>query len=52
MYGQLAFIVLNKYKQFDHVRGETVCICLKEGEFNFNMHKQFDHVRGETVCAY
>src|ERR1700761_3143667 len=38
------------YKQFDHVRGETVCICLKEDEFNFDMHKQFDHVRGETVC--
>ena len=38
------------YKQFDHVCGETVCICLQEGEFNFNMHKQFDHVCGETVC--
>ena len=28
----------------------SVCICLKQGEFNFNMHKQFDCVHGETVC--
>ena len=38
------------HKQFDCVHGETVGICLKEGEFNFNMHKQFHHIRGQTVC--
>ena len=34
----------------NYVHGETVCIYLKEGEFNFNMHKQFDRICGETVC--
>ena len=45
-------IVLNNYKQFDHVCGETVCAYWSSTHLLSNKYKQFHRVHGQTVCAY
>ena len=45
-------IVLNNYKQFDHVCGETVCAYWSWTHLLSNKYKQFHRIHGQTVCAY
>ena len=45
-------IVQNKYKQFDCVRGETVCAYWSWTHSVSIKYKQVHHVNSQTVCAY
>ena len=45
-------IVLNNYKQFDHVCGETVCAYWSWTHLISNKYKQFHHICSQTICAH